>query len=454
MKQIFTFFAFFTLMVSVNAFAGTTYTVNSNANYSASCSNCTFNISTGVTLTLNSAGTCTNCTFNGGNISIAADVKCQPCSFNNDVITMGSNMLNPNSGTTSFSGVTFSVSGTGYINANTPVTITNSTFTFSNTSYFYNNGGQLDISGSTLKFNDNSYFFANAGPVNLKNKSYIIIGDGTLTSKAYIKMNGPALNVYDNSSAVILNNYNNYYYNYGSYNSISNNTSYATAYPNAASSLNCGGVGQNACANWGNPVVYGPATLSSTGVSGTATTLPVVLTDFSALLTSNNEVALSWNTQEEMNSSYFEIERSIDGITWENVATIRAKGNSATVSNYSYTDITAVNGVAYYRLKMVDLDGQYMYSEVKVVRSTLVKGISFFPNPARDYVNVSLSQSSSDVTVQLINQAGQVLQERKASAGNATTVTMQVNQYAQGMYILRVVSTDGTQQSSKLVIAH
>ncbi|MBS1933829.1 MAG: T9SS type A sorting domain-containing protein [Bacteroidetes bacterium] len=454
MKQIFTLFTLLTLMASVNAFAGTTYTVSSNSSYSASCSNCTFNISAGITLTLNSNGTCANCTFNGGIIAIAANVKCQPCSFNNDVITMGSYVLTPNSGSTSFSGVTFSVSGTGYINANTPVTVTNSTFTFTNTSYFYNNGGQLDITGSTLKFNDNSYFFANAGPVNMKSKSYIIVGDGSTTSKAYIKLNGPTLNVYDASSAIILNNYNNYYYNYGSYNSISNSTSYATAYPNAASSLNCGGAGQNACATWGNPVVYGPATFSATGVSGTATTLPVVLTDFSVILTSNQEVALSWNTQEEMNSSYFEVERSINGITWENVATIRAKGNSATVSNYNYTDVTAVNGVAYYRLKMVDLDGQYMYSEIKVVRSTLVKGISFFPNPARDFVNVSLSQSSSDVTVQLINQAGQVLQERKASAGNATTITMQVNQYAQGMYVLRVASADGSQQASKLVIAH
>jgi hypothetical protein len=401
---------------------------------------------------LNANGTCTSCTFTGGNITIAADVTCQPCSFNNTVITMNSHMLKPNSSTTSFSGVTFSVSGTGYILANTPVTISNSTFTFTNTSYFNNNGGQLDITNSTLKFYDNSYFIANAGPVNLKNSSYLVAGNGTTTSHAYIEMNGPALNIYDATSGIILNNTNNYYYNWSSYNSISNSKSYTTTYPSAASQLNCGGAGQNACGMWSSPTVYGPATFSASGVAGGASPLPVILTDFNANLNSNNTVALTWNTQQEMNSAYFDVQRSTDGISWQTVGTVAAQGNSSVVTDYHFTDVTAVNGVAYYRLKMVDLDTKYKFSEVKVVRSTMISNISFFPNPARDYVNVSLTASSSDVTVQLINQAGQVLQERKVAAGNASTVTMQINQYAQGIYVLRVAG-EGTQQSSKLVIA-
>ncbi|MES1220547.1 MAG: T9SS type A sorting domain-containing protein [Bacteroidota bacterium] len=454
MKQIFTLFTLSILMVSSKVFAGTAYNITSNSNYSASCSNCTFNISSGVTLTLNSGGTCSSCTFSGGNIVIAANVACQPCSFSNNTITMNNYELKPNSSTTSFSGVTFSISGTGDILANTPVNISNSTFTFTNTSYFNNNGGQLDISNSTLKFYGNSYFFANGGPVNLKNSSYLIAGDGSWTSHAYIKMNGPALNVYDANSAVILNNTNNYYFNWSSYNSVSNSTSYTTTYPSAASQLNCGGANQNACGLWSSPVVYGPATFSATGVSGTANTLPVVLTDFNANLDANQDVELTWNTQEEINSSYFAVQRSTNGANWENIATVDAKGNSAIVSNYSYNDITPVNGVAYYRLKMVDLDGQYMYSEVKVVRSTTVKGVSFFPNPARNYVNVSLGQTTADLTVQLINQAGQILQQQKVAAGNISTVTMQVNQYAQGIYFIRVAGEDGSQQTSKLVIAH
>jgi len=204
---------------------------------------------------------------------------------------------------------------------------------------------------------------------------------------------------------------------------------------------------------WSSPVVYGPALFSSTGVAGGASPLPVILTDFNANLNSNNTVALSWNTQQEMNSAYFEIQRSTDGISWDNIGSVAAQGNSSVVTNYSYNDITPLNGVAYYRLKMVDLDTKYKYSEVKVVRSTIVKNISFFPNPARDYVNVSLTESSTDVTLQLISQSGQVLEERKVAAGTASTVTMQINQYAQGIYILRVAG-QGTQQSSKLVIAH
>ena len=342
------------------------------------------------------------------------------------------------------------VSGTGSINANTPVTISGSTFTFKNTSYFYNNGGQLDITSSTLYFYDDAYFQANAGPVNLKNSSSLIAGNGSSSSHAYIKMNGPSLNEYDNSSAVVLGASNNYYYNWSSYNSISNSKSYTTTYPSAASTMNCGGAGQNACGMWSAPTVYGPATFNYAGVVG-VTTLPVLLTDFTVNATSNT-ATISWTTQQEANSAYFAIERSTNGANWEQIATVEAKGNSSTVSNYNYQDNASLNGVSYYRLKMVDMDGSYMYSDIKVIRTDLVKGISFFPNPAKDFVNVSLSASAGEVTVQLINQSGQVLQERKQAAGNGTTVSMNIQQYAQGMYIVKVTGAAGVAQTGKLMV--
>jgi hypothetical protein len=450
MKTISTLFILLALLTA-NGFAQTTYTVSSNSNYSAACTNCTFNIASGVTLTISASGTCADCTFNGGNIIVAQNITCQPCAFSDNTITMSNQSIKPNSGTTSFSNVNMTVSGTGFILANTPVTITGSTFTFKNTSYFNNNGGQLDISSSTLYFYDNAYFNANAGPVNLKNSSSIIAGNGSSSSAAFIKINGPALNVYDNSSAVILGNTNNYYYNWSPYSSISNSKTFTTTYPSAASTMNCGGAGQNACGMWSAPTVYGPATFNYAGVVS-ITDLPVILTDFVVNASAGN-ASITWTTQQEVNSSYFSIERSANGSNWEQIATVDAKGNSAIKSNYGYNDNAPLNGVGYYRLKMVDLDGSYMYSDIKVIHATLVKGISFFPNPTKDYVNVSLSGSASEVTVQLISQSGQVLQERKAAAGNAGTVSMNVQQYAQGMYILKVTGA-GVEQTGKLMIAH
>jgi hypothetical protein len=404
-----------------------------------------FTISTGKTLTINQSGvSCYQCTFSGGNIAINKNFTCQSCSFSNTTITMSSATLTLQSSTNTFTTVNFTVSGTGEILANAPLTITSSTFTFNNSSNLINNGGQLSISGSTLNFNDNTYLLANAGPVNLKNGTEIFIGNGLSSSNAYVKMNGPSLNVYDNSG-IGLGNDNNYYFNWSSYTSETTNSSISTA----SNSLNCGGSYPNSCQS---PLVYGPASLTASGL-GTISVLPVLLTGFTAIL-SDNAVNLSWNTTQETNSNYFEIERSGNGTTWEAIGTVSAKGNSSIEINYSYNDNAPVNGINYYRLKMVNINNSYSYSEVKTVRTTSVKEITFFPNPAQTFVNVSLVQSDNSSSVQLLNISGQILQETKVAGGNATTVTLNVAQYARGMYIVRVVNADGSSATSKLVIAH
>lgn len=452
MKKISALLVVITLTFLNNSFAQTIYTVNSNSNYAANCTNCTFNIAAGVTLTINQAGTCNNCSFNGGNIAVHNTITCQPCSFNGNNITMSSQAINPNSQTTSFQNVILTATGNSSITANTHVTITNSTFTFNGSSFFNNNGGQLDISNSTLNFFGNSYFNANAGPVNLKNASKLVAGNGLSSSQAYIKMNGAVLNIYDAASSILLAGNSNYYFNWNSFNSISNNKSFTTTYPSAASTMNCGGAGQNACGMWSAPTVFGPATFNSTGVSNVSSLLPVVLTGFTASST-GNQVALAWITSQEVNAAYFNIERSTNGASWEKIGTVAAKGNTAVSTHYTFTDATFLNGVAYYRLVMIDLDGRKDYSEIKTIRASIVNGISFYPNPAVDNVNVALSGNAGAVTIKLANQAGQVLQERKTGVGTAM-VTLNVQQYPRGMYILIASSADGSQQSTKLMIAH
>ena len=107
----------------------------------------------------------------------------------------------------------------------------------------------------------------------------------------------------------------------------------------------------------------------------------------------------------------------------------------------------------FYRLKLVNLDGSFGYTDIKTVRSSMVTNVSFFPNPARDYVNISLGASASEeTTVRLLNQAGQVMQEKKVAAGSGTIVSFPVQQYHTGFYILSVVSADGTHETSKLLI--
>ncbi|MBS1933800.1 MAG: T9SS type A sorting domain-containing protein [Bacteroidetes bacterium] len=186
------------------------------------------------------------------------------------------------------------------------------------------------------------------------------------------------------------------------------------------------------------------------GISGDP--LPMILVDFNAVMDNNKSVDLSWSTEMEQNSSHFNVLRSADGSTWSVIGIVEAKGNSSIVSNYSFTDQNPLSSVNYYRLQMVDLDGKYSYSEIKVVKASLINGLSIFPNPAKDYINVSVGGASSSLTIRLINQSGQILQEKIVNSASSSVVSMPVYSYPQGNYYLQVTSADGSQQTSKVLI--
>lgn len=207
----------------------------------------------------------------------------------------------------------------------------------------------------------------------------------------------------------------------------------------------------NTSASYPNPTsLTGPNTLSSNG------TLPIILSDFSASL-DNGSVSLSWTTALEINSDHFAVERSTDaGAHWNTIGTVAAHGNSSLPLNYSFTDGKAAAGTAEYRLQLVDLDGKYDYSQVRAVRNGLITSVSVYPNPAHDYVNVTLAASTlqgQGAIVRLINQSGQLLQERSVTNTSGTTVALSVSSYPQGNYLIVVVGADGSKQVSKLLIS-
>jgi hypothetical protein len=194
----------------------------------------------------------------------------------------------------------------------------------------------------------------------------------------------------------------------------------------------------------------GPNTLNSVG------TLPIILSGFNALL-DNGSVSLSWTTVLEINSDHFAVQRSTDaGAHWSTIGTVAAHGNSSLPLSYSFTDAQAAAGTAEYRLQLVDLDGKYDYSQVRAIRNGLITSVGVYPNPARDYVNVTLAASSvqgQGAIVRLINQSGQLLQERSVTNATGTTVALSVSSYPQGNYLIVVVGADGSKQVSKLLIS-
>jgi len=208
-------------------------------------------------------------------------------------------------------------------------------------------------------------------------------------------------------------------------------------------------VASNSPAAYGK-TLGGPVTLSANG------TLPVLLTDFDAAV-SNGEVNLTWKTLMEQNSSRFDIERSSNGGTkWDVIGKVAARGQSTSVVNYTFTDANPGSGTLQYRVHEYDLDGRASVSDIKVVRLTPLATISIFPNPAKDYVNVSLPVSEATagaVSIRLIGQSGQLLAEKNVKGAGGTILSFPVSSYAPGNYLVQVITADGARQVSKVLIS-
>jgi hypothetical protein len=195
----------------------------------------------------------------------------------------------------------------------------------------------------------------------------------------------------------------------------------------------------------------GPAVLSSSGFNVVAP-LPVILVNFSANLNSNKTISLSWSTQMELNLSYFTIERSADASNWEAIGNVQANGNSSSTSYYSFSDQDPLGGSNYYRLQMTDLDNKSGFTEVELVTTPIIKLFKIFPNPSKDYVDITLSKAKNG-SVRLINQFGQILQQKQVSANSdGTTLSFQLFGYPPGNYYVQVIGDDGSHETGKLII--
>lgn len=118
--------------------------------------------------------------------------------------------------------------------------------------------------------------------------------------------------------------------------------------------------------------------------------LPITLINFSSKAIPSNQVQLDWETTNEINFKEFDIERSVDGIHFDKIGLVE---NNAT-HDYSFVDIKP-NSKNYYRLKLVDLDGQFDYSKVEMLELQHDNAMTFFPNPVSSELTLSFSSSST-----------------------------------------------------------
>ncbi len=173
--------------------------------------------------------------------------------------------------------------------------------------------------------------------------------------------------------------------------------------------------------------------------------LPVTLLSFNARAVNNTTVRLNWVTTSEDNLSGFEIERSADGINWNTIAFVNAKGNGqATDNNYLYNDLQALKGKSFYRLKLLDKNNLFRYSEQRsVTMKDMIDQVQLMPNPARSNATLYMnSDAGADAIVSICDMQGRKLRTEKfrlVAGGNSLSLT-NLDRFPGGTYIVQIIT--------------
>ena len=149
--------------------------------------------------------------------------------------------------------------------------------------------------------------------------------------------------------------------------------------------------------------------ISDTVTSITTVVLPLSWGNFTAQKIGNTSF-LKWSTLQEINTVKFIIERSKDGIHFSQIGTLNASGNTSGVTFYNLSDGAPLSGNDYYRISEIDRDGKILYSEVKMLSFDFPPStVIISPNPAKDYLNVSIAGNKQTLHLALLNSVGQTV---------------------------------------------
>lgn len=158
--------------------------------------------------------------------------------------------------------------------------------------------------------------------------------------------------------------------------------------------------------------------------------VPLKLKGFTAQK-QNKSILLNWQTQTEINTKHFVVEKSNNGIDFKILNTIETSGNSPTTKNYSCIDALPFHGMNYYRLQQVDKDGSFVYSETVAVNFNGKSSI-VYPNPASSVITIVPSGILKNILI--IDASGKKIQQLTPSANNQYNISS----LHQGLYLVQL----------------
>ncbi len=189
-------------------------------------------------------------------------------------------------------------------------------------------------------------------------------------------------------------------------------------------------------------------------VTITYSPLPVKLVSFNVL---KHEMFafLTWSTTEEVNSDLFEIERSSDTKNWAPIGKVSSIGESKVLVEYSFVDNQPLNGLNYYRMKMIDKDGTFAYSRIRSLEfNRAALKLNLHPNPASDILFVKDAEGHAVAwdkvkDVSIVNTQGAVVYKLTSPVSSDG---IKVSGLATGIYVVKIKLADGTLSTHKVIV--
>lgn len=177
--------------------------------------------------------------------------------------------------------------------------------------------------------------------------------------------------------------------------------------------------------------------------SSVSMALPVALTEFKGMLLSSRFVQLFWQTAAEFENDRFDIERSQNGVDYVQIGQLRGYGTTSQTQDYYFTDQFPTDGLNYYRLKQVDFDGRFEFSEVISIRANLGgnPNLSIYPNPTAErtiHLVIPMEKNSS-VTIHVYDFVGRrVFQQNLPTAVSGQIISNNLSNLPAGTYQVQV----------------
>ncbi len=174
--------------------------------------------------------------------------------------------------------------------------------------------------------------------------------------------------------------------------------------------------------------------------------LPVTIINLKGIY-ENGKGKLTWTSVTEINANYYEVQRSQDGASFVSLGRVNAKGNSSVAIDYAYFDNLIASGFNYYRLKMVDKNGTFTFTNIVLI-TVNIKGITItgiYPNPFSSKVNISVStEKAEELSVRIFDNIGKLVyaQQKLIPKGTSLFVIDELKTLASGVYMIEVKAGD------------